>query len=165
MNRNAKINAFVKTLADNQVTLALCESMTCGLAAHMLSTCKGTSTMFKGSIVCYNEEVKRSLLGIPDRVIKKYTAESRKVTEQITRKLSRLISADIHAGLTGLASDGGSETGKKPVGTVFFSILYKRKIHNSSHVFRGTPLQIREKACLRLYELILQTYRHNRKTK
>jgi nicotinamide-nucleotide amidase len=108
MNRNAKINAFVKTLVDNQVTLALCESITCGLAAHMLSTCKGTSEMFKGSIVCYNEEVKKSLLGIPASVIKKYSAESQKVTEQITRKLSRLISADIHAGLTGLASPGGS---------------------------------------------------------
>lgn len=156
MNRNKKINLFVKTIVEKNVTLALGESMTCGLAAHLLSTCKGTSKMLKGSMVCYNPQVKTETLGIPQTVIEKHTAESAEVTERITNKISRLIRADVHASITGLASAGGSETKQKPVGTVFFSILYKKKIHNTKQLFYGTPLQIREKACLRLYDLVMK---------
>jgi nicotinamide-nucleotide amidase len=157
MNRNKKINLFVKTMVEENITLALGESMTCGLAAHLLSTCKGTSQMLKGSIVCYNPQVKTETLGIPESIIKKYTAESAEVTERIAKKISNLISADVHASITGLASAGGSETKQKPVGTVFYSIRYKKKIYNSRKLFYGTPLQIREKACLQLYDLILRT--------
>jgi PncC family amidohydrolase len=154
MNRNKKVNSFIKLLADKNVTLALAESMTCGLAAHFLSTCKGTSEVFRGSVVCYHEEVKKELLKVPVRLIKKYSAESAEVTAELTRGLARLVNADIYASITGLASDGGSEMKSKPVGTVFFSILYRGKFHNSRHRFYGTPLRVREKACLRLYDLI-----------
>jgi nicotinamide-nucleotide amidase len=157
MNRNSRINAFVKALVDNNLTLALGESVTCGLAAHMLSTCKGTSMMFRGSLVCYHESVKKELLKIPEKTILKYSAESKVVTELITKKLPRFIKADIYASVTGLASGGGSETKAKPVGTVFFSILYKGRIYNYKKLFRGTPLEIRIRACLALYDLIYKS--------
>jgi nicotinamide-nucleotide amidase len=80
----------------------------------------------------------------------------KEVTERLARNLKSIISADIHAAVTGLASAGGSETKDKPVGTVFFSIVYKGKIRNFRKQFRGTPLEIREKACTTLYELILK---------
>jgi nicotinamide-nucleotide amidase len=157
MNRNKKVNQFIKSLKSMNLTLSLAESMTCGLATHFLSTCKGTAEVLKGSIVCYTPEVKTSLLGVPAPLIKKFSAESKQVTEALAKKLARQIPADICAGITGLASAGGSETSSKPVGTVFFAIRYKTKIYNYRHVFRGTPLEIREKACLKLYELILKT--------
>jgi len=160
MNRNRKVNLFIKTLAEKKVTLALAESITCGLAAHFLSTCKGTSEVFRGSVVCYHEEVKKKLLKVPAKMIKKYTAESAEVTMELTKGLGRVVEADIHASITGLASDGGSETRFKPVGTVFFSILYKGKFHNSRYRFYGTPLRVREKACLHLYDLISKTVRN-----
>jgi nicotinamide-nucleotide amidase len=68
--------------------------------------------------------------------------------------LSKLIKADIYAALTGLASEGGSETKNKPVGTVFFCILYKKKLFRSRKLFRGSPLEIKKKACLELYDLV-----------
>ena len=147
---------MIKTLLEKKLTLALAESMTCGLAAHQLSTCKGTSEVFKGSIVCYNEEVKKDLLKIPPVLIEKHSAESPQVTEALTKKLSALMRADIYASITGLASPGGSETKTKPVGTVFFSIKYRKKIYNERKVLRGTPLQIRQKACYALYKSILE---------
>ncbi|MCW3077698.1 MAG: hypothetical protein JWO32_2307 [Bacteroidetes bacterium] len=149
-------NPFVKTLLEKKLTLALAESMTCGLAAHQLSTCKGTADVFKGSIVCYNEEVKKDLLKVSKNLIRKHTCESAPITESLVKQLSKLIKADIHAAITGLASAGGSETKTKPVGTVFFCIRYKNKIYNIRKVFRGTPLQIRVKACYALYDLILE---------
>jgi nicotinamide-nucleotide amidase len=77
------------------------------------------------------------------------------VTEGLAKNLSGLMKANVYAAVTGLASEGGSETKEKPVGTVFFSVVYKRKPYNARKLFRGSPSEIKEKACLELYRLIL----------
>jgi nicotinamide-nucleotide amidase len=151
-----KINTFINRLKEKELTLALAESMTCGLAAHKLSTTPGTAEVLKGSVVCYTPEVKTGLLDVPEKMIEKYTSESMEVTEALARNLSRVIKADIYAAITGLASPGGSETKDKPVGTVFFCIRYRKKLFKEKKLFRGTPLEIRKKACDALYDLILK---------
>ena len=156
MNRNSRINRFVKTLKERGITLALAESITCGLAAHMLSTCKGTAEVLMGSVVCYNGQVKKELVGVSERLIEKHSAESRQVTDALAKGLKKLIRADVHAAITGLASAGGSERPGKPVGTVFFTVIFKRKVYTARRVFRGSPLEVREKACLSLYDLVLK---------
>jgi PncC family amidohydrolase len=155
MNRNAKVNRFIKTLEARSVTIALAESMTCGLAAHLLSTCKGTSNVLMGSIVCYNAKTKTSILGVGEGMIQKHTAESREVTGKLAHGLKRHIKADVYAAITGLAAPGGSERPGKPVGTVFYAVLFRGKLHTFRRLIRGTPLRRREKACLYLYDLIL----------
>ena len=156
MNRNSRVNNFVKTLIKEGVTVAFAESMTCGLAAHLLSTCKGTNDVLMGSVVCYNVTVKKDLLGVSNAMLKKYSAESRQVTDRLARGLKKIVKADVYAAITGLASAGGSEETGKPVGTVFYTVTWKSKVYSTRKVFRGTPLQIREKACMHLYALILK---------
>ncbi len=156
MNRNSKIHRFIKTLKEYSVTMAFGESITCGLASHLLSTTKGTSEVFKGSIVCYNEEVKTDLLKIPRKYIEKHSAESRQVTDAVARSLKKFFKASVYAAVTGLAAPGGSERKDKPVGTVFYTIIYKNKLSRFRKVFRGSPLEVREKACMHLYDLILK---------
>ncbi|MCE3259161.1 MAG: hypothetical protein K0S12_802 [Bacteroidetes bacterium] len=165
MNANHLINTFIKTLLQKQLTLALAESMTCGLAAHKLSTVKGTSEVLKGGVVCYNEDVKKDLLKVPVSLIKRHTCESKEVTERLAKNLAGLIKADIHAAVTGLASGGGSESKEKPVGTVFFCIKMGSRLYHERRLFRGTPLQIREKACLALYKQILSKIEKGDKSK
>ncbi len=43
------------------------------------------------------------------------------VTTALAKNLPKLIKADIHVAITGLASAGGTETKDKPVGTIFFA--------------------------------------------
>lgn len=149
-------NKLVQTLRQRGLTLALAESVTCGLAAHQLSTCIGTSDMLMGSIVCYSPDVKTELLGVSASAIERYTAESQEVTDLLARKLKPLIKADIYAALTGLAAPGGSESKDKPVGTVFLSVFYKNKMYRERKLFRGTPTEIRKKASRAIYSLILE---------
>jgi len=153
------VNRLVKALQEKQLTLALGESMTCGLAAHQLCTVKGTSDVLKGSIVCYDPKAKIELVKIPASLIKRYSAESSQVTEAFVKKLSSLLTADIHVAITGLAapSVNGSESKDKPVGTVFIAIYYKNKLHSYRKLFRGNAIEIRKKACNEVYELILNT--------
>jgi PncC family amidohydrolase len=152
-------NKLIKTLKEKELTLALAESVTCGLATQKLSNFKGTADVLKGSIICYTPEVKINLLGVTQKCISDYTCESREVTEQLAEKLYPLIKADICAALTGLASAGGSETKSKPVGTVFIAVRFKHKVHHLRKVFKGSPLQIRQKACDELYSFILTLVR------
>ena len=158
-------NDLVRLLLKNELTIAFAESVTCGMAAHQLSTVIGTSTVFMGSIVCYQESVKKDLFGIPAGIIKKYTAESQQVTDLLAKKLGKLINADIHAAITGLAAPGGSETKIKPVGTIFFSVVYKRKLHTLRKKLTGTPTGIRKKACNNLYSFILHILHSDNKHK
>jgi len=128
--------------------------MTCGLLSHNLSTVKGISEVLKGGIVCYNESVKKELFNISSRVLKKHTAESQYVTDLLAKRLNSLITSDISAAITGLAAPGGSETSVKPVGTVFFTFIYKNTKYHQRKVFRGKPLEIRKSACEEFYKFI-----------
>lgn len=156
MNRTAKVNRFITRLAAARMTFAIAESMTCGLAAHLLANCKGTSQVLRGSVDCYSEEVKTGLLGVGATLIDRHTAESKEVTRALAKHLRRLVSADIYGAITGLASNGGSESKGKPVGTVFLCAMIGNTVYEEKRVFRGTPLQIRTKAALALYDLVLR---------
>jgi nicotinamide-nucleotide amidase len=145
---------LIKQLQHKGLTLALAESMTCGLASYHLGIVKGTMDVFKGSVVCYCPEVKTNVLGVRKRLIRKFTPESQQVTDAMAMRLSKLLDAEIFGAVTGLAAKGGSETAKKPVGTVFLTVLFRDKIIRSRKLFRGTPAIIIEKACRELYQLI-----------
>jgi nicotinamide-nucleotide amidase len=153
------IQVLTNFLKDSQLTISFAESMTCGLIAHKFGTISGTSEILSGSIVCYSEEVKIKVLRVNKRLIEMHTAESQQVTDALAKNLKKIISTDIHAALTGLAAPGGSETKTKPVGTVFFSFIYKNKIYRLRKKFNGTPLQVKDKACDELFSFISSTMR------
>jgi len=138
-------NRLVKFLQQKQLSIALAESVTCGLVSHQIGTVRGVSDVFRGSIVCYDPAVKISLMKIKPALIRRCTAESPEVTDALARQLGRLIDADICCAVTGLACEGGSETKTKPVGTVFISMYFRRRIYRQRLLFRGTPTEIREK--------------------
>jgi nicotinamide-nucleotide amidase len=143
-------------LKENNLTIAFAESMTCGLIAHKLGTISGTADILRGCIVCYSEKVKTDLVKVKQNLIEQYTAESQQVTDALALNLRKLIPAHIHVAITGLAAEGGSETKSKPVGTVFYSILFKDKLHKTKKQFMGSPLEIKEKACAELFKLIIK---------
>lgn len=150
------VNRLVKQLEDQGLTLAIAESITCGMASAKLASYKGASDVLVGSVVSFTPQVKKEILGVSQQLMDRYTCESKEVTEAMCKGLKRCMTADIYAAITGLASAGGSETKSKPVGTVFYHILIGRRSVNFKKVFRGTPLEIRTKASMMLYELILK---------
>jgi nicotinamide-nucleotide amidase len=152
---NAKVSLFIKTMKYKGLTLALAESMTCGLAASKLSRAMGTSDVLLGSVVCYSPLLKKRLLNVSELQIKKFSCESKEVTQTMVINLSKIVKADVYAAITGLASPGGSETKEKPVGTVFICIKKGKRVYNHRRRFYGTPLSINKKACDALYDFIL----------
>jgi nicotinamide-nucleotide amidase len=149
------VQKLIKLLIEKKLTVSFAESVTCGLASHQLNITEGTSKIFMGSIICYNEKVKMNLMKVKPSLIKKYSAESQEVTDALAKNLPQLIDADIYVAITGLDADGGSENPEKPVGTVFFSLLYKGKLVRLRKKFDGEPLDIKKQACEEVYHMII----------
>lgn len=145
-----------KVLRERQLTLALAESVTCGLASYKMNISSGTSDIFKGGIVAYNEEVKTGLLGIDKKLIDTFSAESQEITDAMAISLAKLIHADVCAAITGLSAPGGTESKEKPVGTVFIAIFYQQKILKCRRRFYGSATIVKRKACNLLFGEIVK---------
>ena len=104
----------------------------------------------------YDTSVKCDLLQVDRTLIEEHTCESQRVTDELAKNLRSVIQATIHAAITGLADESGSETKDKPMGTIFISVYYKYKMHRRKKLFRGSPLAIQTKACEELYKFILE---------
>jgi len=152
---------LIAYMQEKKLSLALAESITCGLAAAKLSSCIGVSDVLQASVVCYTPDAKAQLLGVRQQTMDRFTCESAEVTAEMAAGLAEKSKADVYAALTGLASKGGTESKDKPVGTVFYAMRYAGKLYETRKLFRGSPLEIKEKACKELYTWILGQLQQN----
>lgn len=112
-------------LVEKELTIAFAESATVGRMAAEFGLTDDAGKILKGGLVCYDACIKKDLLHVDDELVEQYTPESAEVTEAAARGLTSLIPADIHVAVTGLTCPGGSETRKKPVGTMFIHCIGK----------------------------------------
>lgn len=98
------------------LTLATAESVTGGLVGARLTGIPGASDVFRGAIVSYATEVKRTLLGVSEGPV---------VSERAAREMAHgardRLGADVGLALTGVA--GPSEQDGQPVGTLFVGLV------------------------------------------
>jgi nicotinamide-nucleotide amidase len=108
-------HAVIQRCCDRGWTLGVAESMTGGLVGARLADPPGASAAYRGSIVAYATDVKRSVLGV--------TAESvisRECAVQMADGARRVLGADVGIAITGVA--GPEEQDGQPVGTVWFGL-------------------------------------------
>ena len=79
-------------------------------------------------------------------MIEKYAPESAEVTVQMVKGLSEFFEADVSVAITGLSQPGGSENLSKPVGTIFYNILYRDKLNAYRKVYKGDAREIIKQA-------------------
>lgn len=103
------------------ITLAVAESCTGGLVAASLSSVPGASSVFRGGVVAYSNEVKTSQLDVPAELIAAHGAVSGEVASAMARGVLERLGTDISVAITGIAGPDGGST-NKPVGTVWFSV-------------------------------------------
>ncbi len=140
------------------LTLGLAESCTGGGLAARLTKIPGASKYFAGSIVCYQNHVKKRLLHVPEMYLQQYGAVSSEVTKKILESCIDELSVDIAAAVTGIAGPTGG-TIKTPVGTIYIAVggaTFVTKIFVFH--FQGSRQEIIEqaieKALLHLVQLI-----------
>lgn len=106
---------LMKLLDDLGYSIATAESMTGGLVAAALTSLPGSSRHFKGGLVAYDPELKKSLLGVKDieAVVDIETAEQMAIGGR------DLLGADVAVSITGSA---GPEALERPAGTMVIGV-------------------------------------------
>lgn len=110
-----------RLLREHRKTVAVAESCTGGLVAHRLTNVPGSSLYFERGVVAYSEEAKRTSLGIPAALLRRYGPVSREVTEAMAEGVRKGSGADYGLGITGIAGPTGG-TPEKPVGLVYIAL-------------------------------------------
>ena len=111
-------SAIVKKLDARKQTVSVAESCTGGLLAKRLTDIPGSSAVFPGGIVAYQNEIKMGLLGVPKEVIDKETEVSAACAKAMADGAANAFSTDYALSTTGYAGPGGG-TKEHPVGTVY----------------------------------------------
>jgi len=96
-------------------TLGVAESLTGGLIAARIVAVPGASEWFRGGVVAYDADVKRSVLGVPDGPVVSTTAAC-----AMAAGAQRVLGADVGLATTGVA--GPTEQEGRPVGTLVVGI-------------------------------------------
>ncbi len=104
-------------LRQNRSTVAVAESCTGGLIAHLLTNVAGSSDYLLGAVVAYANQVKTGVLKVDPRAIADRGAVSREVVEQMAKGVCNLTGADYGVATSGIAGPTGGSP-EKPVGTV-----------------------------------------------
>lgn len=103
------------------LTVAVAESCTGGLVAATITEVPGSSGYFRGGVVSYADDVKASLLGVPEATIAAHGAVSAQVARAMAVGARGRVGTDLAASVTGIAGpDGGSE--EKPVGLTYVGL-------------------------------------------
>lgn len=126
--------------------LASAESCTGGWLAKIITDIPGSSAWFTGSVVCYSNESKHSLLGVDENTLSEFGAVSGETVLELSDGLFSHTDADIAVSVSGIAGpDGGSDD--KPVGLVWLSWGKRDKsVHAKPYNFDGDREDVRKQS-------------------
>lgn len=99
-------------------TLSIAESCTGGMLGMYLTRTPGASSWFKGGVLVYSNELKRSLLDVPDALLKNEGAVSHGTARFMAQAARQRFASDYAVSITGIAGPGGGSE-HKPCGTFF----------------------------------------------
>lgn len=134
-------------LLQKQATLATAESCTGGYISHLITQNSGSSMVFNGSIVCYTNKVKTTILGVSTDILEQHTAYSVACVESMLQGLKNVLNADYGIAISGVAGpDGGSAL--TPVGTVFIGVYSPNETKVQSFNFGDNRALIIERAAM-----------------
>ncbi len=108
-------------LRERGYKLALAESCTGGLLGSMITDVPGSSDYFIAGYITYSNEVKQTLLGVPEEIIARDGAVSAACAQAMAAGARKVSGADVAIAITGIAGPAGG-TPDKPVGTVYVAV-------------------------------------------
>jgi nicotinamide-nucleotide amidase len=141
-----------------RVRLAVAESCTGGLVGTRLTEIPGSSDVFVGGVVAYDDTVKRELLGVPDALLREYGAVSEAVVRAMAEGAARRFGVEAAIAVTGIAGPGGGSEAK-PVGTVWIAATMGAGIIARRILFPGSRHEIRARAAQAALLLLYRQWR------
>jgi len=104
----------------NKVSTA--ESCTAGYISSLLTSKKGSSDYFEGSLVVYSNKAKINILGVEKELIEEHTEVSDQVVRRMAERIKELMDTEYSIATTGYADSSGYGTEENPAGTIYIAV-------------------------------------------
>ena len=145
---------LVGALAAKGLTCATAESCTGGGVGFAITAVAGSSAVFWGGVVSYDNSVKHGVLGVPEEILATKGAVSSECAAAMAEGARRLIKTDLAVSITGIAGPGGGSA-DKPVGLVWFGLASEARTVTEKNVFPGDREAVRSAAIEHALRLLL----------
>ena len=136
-------------------SLTTAESCTGGGIGASITAISGSSSVYKGGVICYANWVKEHVLGVSPQMLNLYGPVSSQVAGQMVISVQKLLQADAAISVTGLAGPGGDEYGNA-VGTVFVGTAFLDNTTVKEYHFFGSREDVRNQAVQAALQQLLE---------
>jgi nicotinamide-nucleotide amidase len=117
---------IVALLKEQASTLSTAESCTGGLIATKITEVPGSSDVFIGSVVAYDNAIKERELGVRRQTLRKHGAVSEETAVEMAEGIRAKYRTRYALSVTGIAGPGGGSE-EKPVGLIWLALAEKGK--------------------------------------
>lgn len=145
---------LVEKYALRSLRCATAESCTGGGVGAAVTAVPGSSAVYCGGVVSYDNSVKQAVLGVPGTVLETFGAVSAQCASYMAEGVRRLTGADVAVSVTGIAGPGGGSPAK-PVGRVYFAISGAKGTVVFEKTFSGDRAAVRSAAVLFALDALL----------
>jgi nicotinamide-nucleotide amidase len=133
--------------------IAVAESCTGGMLGARLTAVPGSSAVFVGGVIAYDNDVKTGLLAVDPATIRTHGAVSEEAARAMAAGVRARMGTQIAIAITGIAGpDGG--TPEKPVGLVWIAAEVDGRARASHRVYPGNREEIRQRASQGALDLV-----------
>jgi nicotinamide-nucleotide amidase len=115
------VEVIGKILVRGKKFMATAESCTGGYISHLITSVAGSSAFYKGSVISYDNELKKNILNVADETISKYGAVSEETVREMLKGALQVTGTDYALAVSGIMGPAGG-TDEKPVGTVWIAV-------------------------------------------
>ncbi|MBO5663703.1 MAG: CinA family protein, partial [Bacteroidales bacterium] len=129
---------------------------------HLITSIPGSSSVFKGSVLSYANEIIENILHVSSDDLQAHGAVSQQVVEAMAVNVREKFNTDFALATSGIAGpDGGSP--EKPVGTVWIAVATPDGVRSECFHFgnAGGRLRVVYRRAVRAYNMLRQ-YLQNR---
>ena len=98
---------LVYLLKEKKMTLSIAESCTGGLAAKRITDVPGSSEVFLGGVIAYNNSAKKKMLDVSEDSLNNYGAVSEAVAKEMAIGVRDKFNSSISISITGIAGPSG----------------------------------------------------------
>ena len=150
-----------KILRNNYKSISIAESCTGGLISSRITSIPGVSEFYKGGVVAYSNEIKSSVLNIPNELIETNGVVSPKIAELMALNIKKIYKTDYSVATTGNA---GPTTGDliSKVGDVYIAIATPEGVFVKFFKMGNHRERIIKKTTNKVFEILLKVLKANK---
>lgn len=146
-----EVVGYLLTMAKG--TVAVAESCTAGKLGWRLTRVPGSSDYFRGGVIAYSDDLKRTMLRVRASTLRSAGAVSSQTAVEMAHGVRARCRSDYGVSITGIAGPGGG-TDEKPVGLVHIAVASEDGERAVVRRFGGAREAVRERAAQAALELL-----------